>query len=161
MTRDKDYYVRAVLLLMMLCLVACAPKTNSKLHTIRMDIEGPTLYDYRIDYGTTVLPFGNHGDPDFGGGYSYMDKMPLPEVAVASWRTAPAPDGATVRFMVPIREQVTEAEWNGFHFALEFHSTTTTLTVNVTNGITNDREHPKTIRQIYSGTATPAGALDP
>ncbi|WP_158987083.1 hypothetical protein [Lysobacter panacisoli] len=155
--------MRVVLLLLftMLCVAACEPKTDSKLHTIRMDNDGPVAYDYRIEYGNKILPGGNRGDPDFGGGRTYMDVMSLPEVAVASWRTAPAPDGATVRFMVPIRDQVTEAEWNGFHFALEFHSTPTTLTVNVTNGITNDREHPKTIRQIYSGTATPAGSLDP
>ncbi|WP_158987079.1 hypothetical protein [Lysobacter panacisoli] len=148
--------MRAVLLLMLLCLTACDSKTHSKLHTIRMDIEGHRVYDYRIDYGSSVLPGGNRGLSDFAGGFTYMAKMPLPEVAVASWRTAPAPDGTVVRFVVPIRDQVTSEEWNGYHFALEFHSTPTTLKVNDTNGIPGNQWHPEQSRQIYfSSTADP------
>ncbi|WP_158987077.1 hypothetical protein [Lysobacter panacisoli] len=147
--------MKSILLSLMLCLTACTPsKSSSRLHSVDMDIDGPRVYDYRIDYGKTVLPGGNRGDSDFGGGRTYMARMPLPEVAVATWRTAPAPDGVVVRFVVPIRDQVTDEEWQGELFTLEFLSTPTTLKVNVLTGITGDKGHPRIRRQIYSGTAT-------
>lgn len=128
--------MRSVLVsLAVLLLAACSPsKSRPMLHSVAMDVEGPRLYDYRIDYGDTVLPFGNRGDPDFGGGRTYMAKMPLPDVAVATWRTAPAPAGGVVKFEVPIRDRVTDAEWHGQLFTLEFTSTQTSLQVHVRTG---------------------------
>lgn len=117
-----------------------------------MEVEGPRVYDYRIDYGKSVLPGGNRGLRDFDGEFVYMAKMPLPEVAIASWRTAPAPEGPTMRFVVPIREQVTGKEWRSELFTLEFLSTPTTLKVNVRTGIRGSQSHPRTRRQIYSSS---------
>lgn len=147
--------MRSIVLLLVLLLIACTPKSAPMLHTVRMYEEGPRLYAYRIEYGETILPYGNRGAPDYDGKYIYQSSMALPEVAVVTWRTALALDGEKVRFEVPIRAQVKNEEWRGEHFALEFHSTPKVLKVYVTNGSTWPPGSIETRRLIYSAEAKP------
>lgn len=141
--------MRNALFVLVFLMSACGfTKSSARLHSITMDVAGPRLYDYRIDYGELVLPFPPNGDTDFGGGTTVMEKMPLPEVAIVRWRTEPAPAGRVVRFEVPIRDRVTDDEWRGKAFTLEFISSPTSLNVAVENGM----EDFESGRLIFSGS---------
>lgn len=138
--------MKEFLLPIMLLVAACSPSKDSRmLHSVEIDHEGPRLFDYELKYGEKILPKGEQAREDFDGGGIYMSEMPLPKVATVSWRTAPETGGKAVRFVVPIRDQVTEEEWAGKFFTLRFLSTQTTLKVYAENKIT-----PKHSRLIYS-----------
>ena len=151
--------MKTLALITLMLLTACIsakefPMLHStvKLHSVSMNNQGPEIYDFRIQYGNTLLPFGNEGDPEFGAGGErvYSDVMPLPDVAIVEWRTATGPAGRNVRFEVPLRSAVTNEERTSRFFTVDFRFNFDKLEVFVGKSASDVRKHG---RLIYSKKA--------
>jgi hypothetical protein len=72
-----------------------------------MKNRGAEVYNFSIRYGSTTLPFGNGGDPEFGARASrtYSSVMPIPDLAIADWELA---DGTHVHHEIQIRRYVSD-----------------------------------------------------
>jgi hypothetical protein len=145
----KIIAMRVLILPFFVLFSACTPpKDSEKSYAVRLENEGPNLTDYRLEYGVRIFPYNDSSKKIFGGSDAFTATMSLPEIAVASWRTAPPPGGELVRFEVPISDKVTDEEWQEKFFQLRFRSEKTTLKVFVETG-----RHPSTSRLIFSGKA--------
>ncbi|MFC0682868.1 hypothetical protein ACFFGH_33975 [Lysobacter korlensis] len=69
-------------------------------------------YEFRIDYGEIILPYGPDGDDEFAAGALrvYSDTMPIPERVVVRWRSAPGQDGQEFKYPVPLASLVTRQQ---------------------------------------------------
>lgn len=97
----------------LLLLMGCTTTQGSAmLHSVSMRNLGAPAYDFRIDYGQIVLPYGPDGDDEFAAGANsvYSDTMPIPTNVQVRWRTAPAPGGQELRYTVPLESLLTEQQ---------------------------------------------------
>ncbi len=141
--------MKLLLFAALMLLAACVPAEESSMHSITMENLGPEVYDFRIQYGQAVLPFGNRGDPEFGGGSVYTDDMPVPETAIVEWRTVPAPQGRALRFEVPLRDAIQQDERTSRFLTIEFRLIVDSLEVRVGKNAAEAMDG----RLIYSSSA--------
>lgn len=85
---------------------------QAMLHSVSMRNLGAPAYDFRIDYGEAVLPYGPNGDDEFAAGSRsvFSAEMAIPARVQVRWRTAPAPAGRELRYTVPLDSLVTRQQ---------------------------------------------------
>ena len=83
---------------------------------------GGPAYDFRIDYGGVVLPYGPNGDDEFaaGGQRVYSDDMPVPDQVQLRWRTAPEPEGRELKYSVPLASLVSMQQFKSRYLTVGF-----------------------------------------